>query len=248
MGFLDFIFDPGKKDREQANDLYAQSVGTQASTEAWQKKLMEDRLAMSNSMLTGGNVNGVNVAGALPRAQSWEDQFYSFLEKSPDTTYNAQRGQMERGFADAKKSYAANLNQRGLSGSNFGLSKFLNLDLARAKGLSGLEGERIDRRGQRISQGNQMAQSILDRALNMGNSASGVATNFNAQVPSMLGQQGNYFANQANNAGNGIGQDLIAQASKGMFDKMFPTTVAPPPQSQAGGIGQTLLNLGMKFL
>ncbi|MBU1109702.1 MAG: hypothetical protein KKB51_23680 [Candidatus Riflebacteria bacterium] len=242
MGFLDFIFDPGKEDREQANDLYAQSVGTQASTEAWKKKMMEDRLAMADSMLTGGDINGTNVTGALPTAQSWEDKFYSFLETSPDTTYNAQRSTMERGLADAKKSYAANLNQRGLSNSGFGLSKYLNLDVARAKNLSGLEGERIDRKGQTIAQGNQMAQSSLDRALNMGNSASGVATSFNTQVPSLLNQQGNSYANQASSAGSGIGQDLIAQASKNMFDKMFPTTVATPTQSSAGGIGQKALS------
>ena len=256
MGFLDFIFDPGKEDREQANDLYAQSIGSQQNLDAWKRKMMEDRLGLANQFLFGGNAQnpsgmgadgvnsapGVDVKGALPQAQDWEARFFNFLETSPDTAYNAQRGQMERGLADAEKSLKTSLNNRGLAGSGLGMSKLANLGLNRARGLSGLEGERIERKGANIAQGNQAAQSILDRALNMGNSASGVATNFNTNVPQLLSNQANSFSNAANSAGGGIGQDLIAEGSRQMFDKMFPTN---KPQSQPGGLGQNVL---MKYI
>lgn len=259
MGFLDFIFDPGKEDREQANELYAQSVGNQQNLDAWKKKMMEQRLGLANAMLYGGNTQnpnmatadgvnsapGVDVKGALPQAQDWEARFFNFLETSPDTAYNSQRGQLERGIKDAEKSLKTSLNNRGLADSTLGMSKLANLGLNRARGLSGLEGERIDRQGQRISQGNQAAQSILDRALNMGNSASGVATSFNTNVPSLINNQAANYANQAANAGSGIGTDLISEASRSMFDKMFPTTVQKQPTSSAGGIGQNVL---MKYL
>ena len=71
----------------------------------------------------------------------------------------------------------------------------------------------------------------------MGNSASGMANNFNTRVPYMLQGVGNNYMNQANAAGPGIGQDLISEASRNMFDRMFPTTVATPPQSQARRMG-----------
>ena len=172
MGFFgdvfNAIFDPGKKDREKANDLYSQSVNSQAATEAWKKQLLEDRLDIANKFLFGGDVfspdqlddqgnpvegaQGFEIKGALPQAQGWEARFFDFLEKSPDTTYNAQRSQLEKGTKDAKKAITANLNKRGLSNSVMGAAKLGKLDLNRISGLSKLEGERIDRKGQRIAQ------------------------------------------------------------------------------------------------
>ena len=253
---IGMVFDPGKSSRDQAQALNEQSLASQQGQEAWQRGLLQDRLDLSNQFLYGGNVQnpamagadgvnaspGTDVVGALPQAQDWEARFFNYLEKSPDTTYNAQRGALEKGIKDAQSSVASNLNRRGLSGSALGASQYGNLGLDRARGLSQLEGERIGRQGENIAKGAQLSSSILDRALNMGNAASGMVSNFNTQIPGMLSSQANQAQSQANQAGSGIGGELIAQGAQSAFDRLFPTKQTTTSNgASAGGWGQTLV-------
>lgn len=244
------LTNPGWKEKKKANEQNAAALAAQANTEAWQKKLMQDRLDMANAMLLGGSVvdpttgNRVSVTGALPQAQDWETQFFNYLRSSPDTTYNAQRGQLERGISDAKKSMTSNLNSRGLLGSVLGISKLGDIDFNRARAISGLEGERIDRKGQRLSQGTELSQSILNRALNMGNTASGAATNFNTSIPNMLSNQAYQNSNIAANSGSSIVGDLAAEASRNYLSNIFKKTdgqASSGSSNSGGGVGQNVL-------
>ena len=54
------LTNPGWKARNKANEQNAAALAAQANTEAWQKKLMQDRLDMANSMLLGGSVVAVS--------------------------------------------------------------------------------------------------------------------------------------------------------------------------------------------
>lgn len=238
MGFLDFIFDPGKKDREQANQTYQQSVNSQIANEQYWKDLASKMLYGSGYDPKTGQVNSMpGQGGAMERAQTWEDRFFNYLDTAPDITYNAQRGTFERSMKEAEKSMKSSLNARGLSNSVLGVSRLGNLMGTRALGLANLEGQRQDRRGQNIQAGTQMASSILDRALNLGK-----AGTFGTQVPQLQQGYANYLSNQANSAGGGIGQSLLAEGTRNMMDNMFAkSTVQQPPAQSAGGIGQNVL-------
>lgn len=260
---INTVFDPGKKSREDAQRLNEQSLATQQGQEAWQRGLMQDRLDLANQLLYGGNVqnpalagaDGVNsspgtqVQGALPQSQDWEARFFNFLNTAPDTTYNRQRGALESSMKAAEKGLASQLNRRGLSGTGMGASKYGRLGFERAKAMSDLEGQRIDRKGQNIATGTQLAGTILDRALDMGNQASGMAGRFTSRIPGMLGTQAALAQGQANAAGSGIGGELIAQGAQQVFDRLFPSKTVQAAPQQAGGLGQTLLkSAAMSFL
>lgn len=245
------LTNPGWKEQKKANEQNAAALAAQGNTEAWQKKLMQDRLDMANAMLLGGSVvdptsgNRVSVTGALPQAQDWESQFFSYLRNSPDTTYNAQRGQLERGISNAKKNMTSNLNSRGLLGSVLGISKLGDIDFNRASALSTLEGERMDRKGQRLSQGTELSQSILNRALNMGNTASGAATNFNTSIPNMLSNQAYQNSNIAANSGSSIIGDLAAEAGRNYLSNIFKKTdgqASSGSSNSGGGVIQNAIN------
>ena len=248
------LTNPGWKEQKKANEQNAAALAAQGNTEAWQKKLMQDRLDMANSMLLGGSIvdpttgKTVSVTGALPQAQDWETQFFSYLKNSPDTTYNAQRGQLERSIVDAKKSMTSNLNSRGLLSSVLGASRLGGIDFNRASALSGLEGERIDRRGQRLSQGTELSQSILNRALNMGNTASGAATNFNTSIPNMLTNQANQNSNIAANSGSSIIGDLAAEAGRNYLSNIFKKTDGQASSGSSGGNGGVLQNVALRYI
>lgn len=240
--FVDKIFDPGKKDREAANATYQSSVAGQAASEKYWKDLVNKMLYGNGFNQETGEINSQpGQGGAIERAQTWEDKFFNYLDTAPDLTYNAQRGTFERSIKEAENSMKSNLNARGLSNSVLGVSRLGNLMGTRAQGLASLEGQRQDRRGQNIQAGTSMASSILDRALNLGK-----AGTFGTQVPQLQQGYAGYLSNQANAAGGGIGQDLLAEGTRNIMDNMFrKTTVAAPPAQSAGGIGQNVL---MRFV
>ena len=260
MGFLDFIFDPGKEDRERSNDLYQSSIGNQAALDQWKRDMMMGRSNLAHMMLMGKSpgqkvdlgpgvtddtkdrYDEMGVTGAMPRAQDWTDRFFKFLDTSPDTTYNKQRTSFERGILDTQKSLDSMARRRGISNSGMALGNLRDLSMQRARGLSDLEGMRIDRQGERLSQGTQLANSLLDKILNMGNQSAGMAGGLSTQVPAM---QSAFATSLANNAPSGAGiQNLIGQAAGSLFDRIFPSNTRTPPQAPpAGGIGQTIISM-----
>ena len=251
---IGMVFDPGKGSRDEAQSLNEQSLAATQGQEAWQRGLMEDRLGISDKLLYGGNMQdpsmagpdgvnsspGTDVTGALPQAEDWNARFMDFLDKAPDATYNQQRSTFERSMKDAEASLNTQLNRRGLLNSTLGASKFGDNSMNRARGLSALEGERMDRKGQNIATGAQFSNTLLDQALSMGDRASGMAAGFQSNVPNMLSGQ----ANQASNAaGGGIGSQLVARGAQSVFDRMFPQkrTSYSNGSQNAGGVGQGLL-------
>jgi len=254
---IGMVFDPGKSSRDDAQRLNEQSLQSQQGQEAWRRGLMEDRLNLGNQMLFGGNVQdpnaigpdgvnsapGVDVQGALPQAEDWNARFMTFLDKAPDTTYNQQRSTFERSMKDAEASLNTQLNRRGLLDSALGASKFGDVSMNRARGLSALEGERMDRKGQSIATGAQFSNSLLDRALSMGDRASGMAAGFQSNVPNMMSSQANQATKPANAADGGIGSQLVAQGAQSVFDRMFPqkATNYSNGSQNAGGVGQSLI-------
>jgi len=228
MGFFDSvgdffsdIFTPGARQADEANKLNQQAIANQSGLDAWKQKLIGDRLNMSQSLLTGGGINGVPVVGALPTAREWQNKFFNFLNTSPDTTFNAQKSAVARGFTNAENQLAQTAANRGISTSGINLGNIVNLGAQRASAMSDLQGQRVDRQGQRINQGLQFAQSLLDNALNMGNAASGMATGFNTNVPGLMSNYAGNLMNQANTAAasGSIGQQLLTDAFGQIFKK-----------------------------
>ncbi|HMM60897.1 MAG TPA: hypothetical protein PKC25_12295, partial [Candidatus Rifleibacterium sp.] len=121
-------------------------------------------------------------------------------------------------------------------------------DFNRASGLSTLEGERIDRKGQRLSQGTELSQSILNRALNMGNTASGAATNFSTSIPNMLTNQAYQNSNIAANSGSSIIGDLAAEAGRNYLSNIFKKTDGQASSGSSGGNGGVLQNVALKYI
>lgn len=228
MGFFDSvgdffsdIFTPGARQADEANKLNKQAIANQSGLDAWKQKLIGDRLNMSQSLLTGGGINGVPVMGALPRAQDWQNKFFNFLQTSPDTTFNAQKSSLARSFSNAENQLAQAAANRGISTSGINLGNIANLNAQKASAMSNLQGQRVDRQGQRINQGLQFAQSLLDNALNMGNAASGMATGFSTAVPGLMSNYAGNLMSQANTAaaGGSIGQQLLSDAFGQIFRK-----------------------------
>lgn len=224
--FFKDVFTPGARQADEANKLQQQAINSTAANEAYWRDI-------ANKLLWGENRNPETGAieskpgqttGAMGKAKDWEKRFFDYLETAPDLTYNAQRGQLERGIMDANKALKSNLNSRGLSNSVLGVSKLGNLAGTRALGLADLEGQRQDRKGQNIQAGTSFAGNLLDRALNLTKQGT-----FGTQVPALQSNYAGSLMNQANSAmaGGSIGQDLLAEAGRTMYDNMFKKTTAP---------------------
>jgi hypothetical protein len=159
---------------------------------------------------------------------------------------------MERGFNDDTTAAAKMMRQRGMGNSGLFGSVMGNLQLRRAGMLSGLEGERNDRRGQMVSQGAQYTQGLLDRAMNIQHSAAGMPQLNQTMVPQMMMNSGNSAAQmqmmQANQP------NPIANAASNLAQGWIMNRYGPKQQQQqsAGGMnpfyGYTAPNLAKSGL
>lgn len=234
---------PGWRQADEANRLNETAISQQAGAEAFKQQQAKDmeRLALAFLFGKGANANtdgtvgfaGENpdalfrsqVQGALPSAEEWMNNYLGFLKTSPDTTFNLQRGSLERNANLAKDAMSRNMARRGLLPSGLAAGEMSSIDMDRGRGVADLIGQREDRRGQRLGVGTQITQSALDRALNMFTGAKSGLMGLNTQIPQMT-------QNMATMAGNQTQQPGVIQALAGNWAKdaigkwLNPTTVA----------------------
>ncbi len=218
---------PGWRQANEASKLQQQALSAQGESEAFKQSQAKDLEALARAFLTGGYVgegaSGFNVTGALPQAQQFTTDYLNFLRNAADTTYNAERSALERGIIDARNEAALAASRRGGIGYGGSMDR---IGLARAKGLSQLAGNRVQRQGQNLATGSQITQGMLDRALNLFTGAKGAGMGINSQIPALLSNQ----ANQALATGGqpGILQSLVGAYAQGkMQDWLSPKTSAP---------------------
>lgn len=249
------ITDPGWKERKKSNEYQQQAISSQSAWEQKQQQRLQgqqdDRLGFLNAWLYGkpyqrtiSNTSPYGVTatsteipadftgqGAMPQAQTWLTNYLNYLQNAPDTTYNAQRTSMERGISDATNNAARAMRRRGLGNTGMAANAIGNVQMQRARMLGGLEGERETRRGEMLSKGTQLTQSLLDRILNLQTAAYGMPTVQGTQVPQMLAQQGQNYMIQSQN-GSPLADAaslLVSQGVQNYFgnrNKIGPNDVA----------------------
>lgn len=267
-GIGDFISDtwkdltqPGWRQADEANRLNETAISQQAGAEAFKQQQAKDmeRLALAFLFGKGSNQNqGQNgaaattgkmesdqlyqsaVQGALPSAEEWMNNYLGFLKTSPDTTFNLQRGSLERNANLAKDAVSRNMARRGLLPSGLAAGEMSSIDMDRGRGVADLIGQREDRRGQRLGVGTQITQSALDRALNMFTGAKSGLMGLNTQIPQMTQNMATMAGNQTQQPG--VIQSLAGNwAKNAMNDWLNPSTVAKTgntPSVGGSSVGQ----------
>lgn len=254
-GIGDFISDtwkdltqPGWRQADEANRLNETAISQQAGAEAFKQQQAKDmeRLALAFLFGKGANQNqGQNgaaattgkmesdplyqsaVQGALPSAEEWMNNYLGFLKTSPDTTFNLQRGSLERNANLAKDAVSRNMARRGLLPSGLAAGEMGSLDMDRSRGIADLIGQREDRKGQRLGMGTQITQTALDRALNMFTGAKSGLMGLNTQIPQMT-------QNMATNVAGQTQQPGVIQSLAGNYAKNKVSDWLNP---RYGGIG-----------
>ena len=186
---------PGWRQQDEANDLNAQAMAQQAGSEAFKQQQARDLEKMAIDYILGNEGSGVKpdnpayITGALPRAESWMKSYLSFLQGSPDTTFQQQKSVLERNTATARDNLNKMMARRGLNTSGLSVGKMTNLDLSLGRDLGNLVAQREQRRGQNLATGAQTTQTLLDRGLNMYTGAKSGMMGLNTQIPGMLQNQ-----------------------------------------------------------
>ncbi len=175
----------GYKSSKDANKTQRAAINAQQTAEQQKMAVIRENMDLADQMLKGGGNYGV---GAETQANQWTSDYLNWLRTAPDTTYNAQRGQMEGNIRSSMEQAARMMGQRGLTG---GVANNLmaGIGMQRASLLGNMEAGRNDRRGQNLAAGSQLTQSLMDRALNLRSAATGTAMNFHSQIPMMMAGQ-----------------------------------------------------------
>lgn len=189
-----------------------------------------DKLLYGQNYVEGEGVNSMpGQGGAMQLSEDWTKRYLDWLQNSPDITYNAQRGALEGNIQASMEQAAKSLGARGVNTRDV-VSGTANKTLANMAGqraglLAQLEGDRQDRTGQRLGQGTQLTQGLLDRALNVRSAAAGTALNQQTQIPQMLMNQSAGQNAQAGAFGNLTGTLLDYYAQSRQPTVQVPTTV-----------------------
>jgi hypothetical protein len=194
----------GYKSSKDANKTQQAAINAQQSAEQQKMAVIRENMDLADQMLKGGGNYGT---GAESQANQWTSDYLNWLKTAPDTTYNAQRGQMEGNIRSSMEQAARIMGKRGLTGG-VANSMMQGIGMQRAGLLGSLEAQRNDRRGQNLAAGSQLTQTLLDRALNLRSAATGTAMNFNSQIP-MLMQGQAAQQNQTAGAWGGLTSALL---------------------------------------
>jgi len=182
------LWDPGRESRKQLEGLYNQQMGQQQN-------------------LIGQAQNTIN------QNQGWAAKYLQALQSAPDMAFNQGASALERGIADNESAITKRMAQRGILGSGVDLGALAGSGAARARGLSALQGQKVQ------GQVNNAGQSFnLMSGLNTGsynllnnayNSGQGVLSNYM-----------NYLGQDANSP-SPMGQ-LLGTAAQAYLGNMFP--------------------------
>lgn len=217
-------------DQQNAATSYQQQFEQQNRERSWGQQ--DSRLSFLDAWLNGkdvgispsaGNPGGnynFSGLGALPQAQSQLADYYKFLKEAPDTTYNAQVGGQEAATNAAIRRASDVMGARGMGNSGMYSGMISNILGQNIRNRSALEGERVTRQGENIAKGTQLSQSILDKILNMQNSAYGMSTPASTQVPGMMSQTARMKAGM-NGGGDALSDAGGSLASAGIYNYLY---------------------------
>lgn len=97
------------------------------------------------------------------RADEWNNKYLDSLANSPDTAFNAGVAELARGTQNQNEKIAKTMQNRGISSSGINIAALGSTAADRARGMSQLQGERVDRRVQNNGLGAEYAQGLVNQ-------------------------------------------------------------------------------------
>ena len=101
------------------------------------------------------------------RADEWNSKYLNSLANSPDTAFNAGVSELARGMQNQNETIAKNMQNRGISSSGINMAALGSTAADRARGMSQLQGQRVDRQVNNNGIGAQYAQGLADRQIQL---------------------------------------------------------------------------------
>jgi hypothetical protein len=139
------MWDPGRESRGKLEGLYNEQMGRQ---NAFQQDLINQ-----TKQTTGQN-------------REWAAEYLRQLKSAPDLAFNQGAAALERGIADTESSVTRRMAQRGILGSGVDLGALVNSGAARARGLSALQGQKVQGQLNTAGQAFNLMSGINSDALN----------------------------------------------------------------------------------
>ena len=195
------LWDPGRESRKQLEGLYNQQMG-------------------QRQHLIGQAQNTIN------QNQGWAAEYLKQLKSAPDIAFNQGAAGLERGIADTESAITKRVAQRGILGSGVDLGALVNAGSTRARGLSALQGQKVQGQVNNAGQAFNLMSGLNTDAYNLLNGA------YNSGQ-GILNSYMNYLGQDANTP-SPIGQ-LVGTAAQAYLDGLFPP--AGMSMAAAGGSG-----------
>lgn len=141
-------------------------------------------------------------------ADEWSAKYLNSLANSADTAFNAGVTELARGMQSKNDSIRKAMNSRGISSSGINVSALGGTSADTARGVSQLQGQRIDRQKANYATGadytQKLAQTAEDRRLNKLGTATGLADAKNLQAIQNFGTAAGIADTQAQNRQNNL--------------------------------------------
>ena len=182
------LWDPGRESRKQLEGLYNQQMGQQ-------QNLI-------------GQAQGMNAQN-----QGWAAKYLQALQGAPDMAFNQGASALERGIADTESAITKRMAQRGILGSGVDLGALAGSGAARARGLSALQGQRVQGQVNNAGQAFNLMSGVNTDAYNMLNNA------YNSGQGALSSYM-NYLGQDANSP-SPVGQ-LLSTAGQAYLGSVFP--------------------------
>lgn len=97
-------------------------------------------------------------------ANEWNTKYLNSLANSPDTAFNAGVSELARGIQNQNENIAKAMQNRGISSSGINVAALGSTAADKAKGMSQLQGQRVDRQVANNGIGAEYATGLADRA------------------------------------------------------------------------------------
>lgn len=202
------LTNPGWKQQEKANSLFEQSIAKKGQNNAFLKNF-------TNKLLYGEN----GKPGSMETAGSWARDYLAHLKSSPDTAFNAGMASLNKAIQGRKDAVAKSMANRGISGSGIDLGRIAQTEANRARGISALQGEKVDREGANLAAGANFAN--LQNADNINLLLKSLG--FDSDNSTLMAYVNNLW-NQGQNANqNSPFNQAVGAATKYYLGKWFPT-------------------------